>query len=83
MGDAHLTKGKPLNPKHIAEGQAAGLRLISRDPNYPNSMIYECPNCNEHILVRVETVRKLAASKSAKQYDCESCKKLDLPTTGQ
>lgn len=77
MGDAHSTKGKPLNPKHIAEGQAAGLRLISRDPNYPNSMIYECPNCNEHILVRVETVRKLATSKSAKQYDCESCKKLN------
>ena len=40
----------PLNPKHFAEGEAAGLRLISRDHNDPNSMIYKCLNCSEYIL---------------------------------
>jgi predicted RNA-binding Zn-ribbon protein involved in translation (DUF1610 family) len=65
---------KALNQKHINEAQSAGLKLVSRAPNAPNSMIYECPDCNENILIRVETVRKLAEQKVSKGYDCPSCK---------
>jgi predicted RNA-binding Zn-ribbon protein involved in translation (DUF1610 family) len=67
---------KLLNPRHISEAKAAGLRLLSRHPEYPNSMIYECPNCKAHVPIRVETVRKLAQSETAKLYDCENCKLL-------
>ena len=65
---------KPLNPRHISEAQAAGLKLISRDREYPNSMIYECPGCEAQVRIRIETVRNLAQSKGAKSYDCENCK---------
>jgi predicted RNA-binding Zn-ribbon protein involved in translation (DUF1610 family) len=65
---------KALNPKHTDEAQSAGLKLISRAPNSPNSMIYECPDCNENILIRVETVRKLAEQNNSKGYDCPNCK---------
>ena len=65
---------KALNQKHINEAQSAGLKLVSRAPNAPNSMIYECPDCNENILIRVETVRKLAEQKGSKGYDCPICK---------
>lgn len=57
---------KALNQKHINEAQSAGLKLVSRAPNAPNSMLYECPDCNENILIRVETVRKLAEQKVSK-----------------
>ena len=67
---------RPLNPKHVSEAKAAGLRLISRDPDYPNSMIYKCPHCEKHVRIRVETVRNLAQGSSSKAYDCESCKLL-------
>ena len=67
---------RPFSPRHIIEAKAAGLQLISRDPKHPNSMIYECPNCEAHVLIRVETVRKLAHAKGAKTYDCENCKRL-------
>ena len=65
---------KPLNPRHVSEAKAAGLRLVSRDPKYPNSMVYECPNCKDHVRIRVETVRERAQSKPLKPYDCENCK---------
>ena len=65
---------KALNQKHINEAQYAGLKLVSRAPNAPNSMIYECPDCNENVLIRVETVRKLAEQKGAKGFDCPNCK---------
>ena len=67
---------RPLNPKHVSEAKAAGLRLISRDPDYPNSMIYKCPHCEKHVRIRVETVRKLAQDNGSTTYDCESCKLL-------
>ena len=76
MTDTTSKARKTLNPRHIAEGQAAGIKLISRAPNHPNSMIYKCPNCSEHILIRIETVRKLAEAKGKKKYDCASCKQL-------
>ena len=68
---------KPFNSKHIREAQEAGLRLVSRDPKLPNSMVYECPQCGQHILIRVETVRKLANGKTKKLYDCPHCKQSD------
>lgn len=67
---------RPLNPRHVSEAKAAGFRLISRDPQYPNSMVYECPHCEQHVRIRVETVRQLAQDNSSKAYDCERCKLL-------
>lgn len=40
-------------------------------------MVYECPQCGQHILIRVETVRRMANGKTKKLYDCPHCKQSD------